>query len=176
MRIYSGQYNLIASDIIAALKKWNLIEVEQEFLSEAELDVVGVLREYNRMARSIIERAKDMTEGDGRRAEMRMRRRIARERNFEMGEESLDYVVNQIIATFEQSVNIDEIYGTDQELRGKITPVMKKYTDDRDDELDEAVRARIKNLEEGSAAWDIEYEKVMGRVKRTKGLDDDEGV
>jgi hypothetical protein len=174
MRIYSGQYNLISSDIIQELKKAGLVDVEQENVREAELDVVGVLKEYNRMARSIVNRAKDLTEGSGRRAEMRMRNRIARERNFEMGDEALDYVVNQIIATFEQSKFIDEIYGTDRELRAKITPVMKKYTEDREEELDEAVRDRIKNLEEGSAAWDIEYEKVMGRVKRSRGLDDEE--
>ena len=32
----------------------------------------------------------------------------------------------------------------------------------------------IKNLEEGSAAWDIEYERVLERVKRTKGLEEDD--
>jgi hypothetical protein len=70
------------------------------------------------------------------------------------------------------SPHIEEIYGADNELRAKMTPILKRYTASRDNELDEAVRSKIKNLEEGSAAWDIEYERVLERVRRNKGLDE----
>ena len=170
MRLYSGQFKMIAAEVIKALINAELVDIESENVPEAELDVEGVLREYRRMDRSLTRRAQDLTVGDGRAAEMKMKRRLAREKNFQVGDDALEYLIVQMLETFMASPHFEEIYGTDRDIRAKVTPVIKRYTASRDEELDEAVRSRIKNLEEGSAAWDIEYERMMGRVKRTKGL------
>jgi len=170
MRLYSSQFNIIAGEIIRTLQKDELMDIEPEQLPEAELDVVGVLREYNRMAREITRQARDMTVGDGATAERRMKQRLARDKNFKFGDDAIDYVVSQIIETFLQSINIAEIYGTDRELRARIATVLKKYGRDRSEEIDREVRSKLKNLEEGSAAWDIEYEKALARVKDRKGM------
>lgn len=173
MRLYSAQFKMVASEIIKALIDGGLVEIDPANRAEAELDVEGVLREYRRMDRQITQRARDLTTGDGRGAEMKMKRRLAKEKNFRIGDDALEYVIAQMLETFMASPHIEEIYGEDRELRSKITPILKRYTASRDQELDEAVRSKIKNLEEGSAAWEIEYERVMGRVKRTKGLEED---
>lgn len=173
MRLYSGQIKMVAAEIIKALVDAELVEILPENRPEAELDVEGVLREYRRMDRELSQRARDMTVGDGRGAEMKAKRRLAKEKAFRVGDDALEYVVAQMLETFMVSPHIEEIYGADHELRARITPVLKKYTASRDAELDEAVRAKIKNLEEGSAAWDIEYQRVMERVKRTKGLEEE---
>ena len=39
-----------------------------------------------------------------------------------------------------------------------------------DDELDVEVRKKIKNLSEGSVAWDIKYQQVLEDLRRRKGL------
>jgi hypothetical protein len=39
-----------------------------------------------------------------------------------------------------------------------------------DDGIDEEVRRRIKNLQEGTATWEIEYQRVMDQVKRQQKL------
>ena len=39
-----------------------------------------------------------------------------------------------------------------------------------DEELDQEVRQRIKNLQEGTAAWDVEYAKVMDQIKTKHGI------
>jgi hypothetical protein len=39
-----------------------------------------------------------------------------------------------------------------------------------DEELDEEVRRKIKNLEEGTATWEVEYTKVLDQMKRNRGL------
>jgi hypothetical protein len=39
-----------------------------------------------------------------------------------------------------------------------------------DEAIDQEVRDRIKNLEEGSQAWDLEYQKVLEQVKGKHGL------
>lgn len=171
MRLYSGNFGLIASDIIRGLRQKELAEISDDLVAEAELDVVGVLKEYSRMDRKLTEQARDMAAADASANEHRMKRQLAREKNFPMGDDALDYIVNQIIETFEHSQNIEELYGEVRDLRALINPLIKKHTRDRTGELDEAVRARLKNLEEGSAAWDIEYERTMKRVRRLEGLE-----
>ena len=37
-------------------------------------------------------------------------------------------------------------------------------------EIDQEVRDRIKNLEEGTAAWEVEYNKVLEQVKGKHGI------
>lgn len=174
MRLYSGRFKMMASETIKTLLESELIEIQPALREEAELDVVGVLREYRRMDRELTQRARDMVGSDGRAAESKMKRRLARDKNFKLGDDGLGYLVNQTIQMFDFSGNIEEIFGTDRELRAKITPVFKKYTASQDDELDREVRSKIKNLQEGSSAWDIEYERVMERARMRRGLEKDE--
>lgn len=173
MRLYSGQFNLIAAEIIKNLIKADLIEIEPDVVQEAELDVVGVLREYNRMDRELGRRARDEAGTEGSGQEQRIKRRMAREKGFKLGDDGIEYIVLQIIETFEHSAHVDEIYGTDRELRREISLVVKKYTQDRSEELDREVRGKIKNLQEGSSAFDVEYERVLAEIRRRKGLDAD---
>lgn len=171
MRLYSGKYGIIATDIIDALLKAELIELSPEARPEAELDVVGVLREYNRMDRQLGERARDLAGDDGRSNHFQMKRRLAKEKGFKLGDDAIEYIVAQIIEIFLQSQHIDEIYGEDRELRARITPIIKKHTADQEEALDREVRSKLKNLEDGSAAFDIEYERVIQRIRDKKGLD-----
>ncbi len=120
MRLYSGQFNLIAAEIIKNLIKADLIEIEPDAVQEAELDVVGVLREYNRMDRELGRRARDEAGTEGSGQEQRIKRRMAREKGFKLGDDGIEYIVLQVIETFEHSAHVDEIYGTDRELRREI--------------------------------------------------------
>jgi hypothetical protein len=122
------------------------------------------------MDRSLTQQARDSVGTDGRPAEMREKQRLARDKNFRTGEDGIEYIVSQILETFMQSDRIEEIYGTDRDLRRVITVVLKKFTEDRSQELDAEVRGKLKNLQEGSAAWDIEYQRTLARVKERKGL------
>ena len=36
-----------------------------------------------------------------------------------------------------------------------------------EDELDQQVRQRIRNIQEGTAAWDIEYKRMMEEIRRS---------
>lgn len=169
MRIYSANYNLIAHDLIKALEAKELLEVEDDLRDEAELDIVSVLREYNRMNAWVNNKARDLARGD-RAEEQRVRRRLAKEKNFPIGEDAFPYVIEQIIEMLLASGNVEEIFGDNRELRAVITPILASHTRDREDELDQMVRSKIKNLSEGSSAWDIEYERVKAQIRRTKGL------
>jgi len=39
-----------------------------------------------------------------------------------------------------------------------------------DEAIDQEVRDRIKNLEEGTQAWELEYKRAMDQIKRKHGL------
>ena len=67
------------------------------------------------------------------------------------------------------SVHVDEVYAEDIELRRKMTTVLRKDMA-VDNDLDREVRRRIKNLQEGTTGWEIEYRRLMDDLKRTKRL------
>lgn len=170
MRLYSGQIPRIAEDVVRALRESEAIEVPLDSVPEAELDVQGVMREYIRTDRDISTRAREMAD-EGRGSFGRIKRQLAFQSNFKLGDEGLDYVVNQLIETFLHSNHIEEIYADDLDLRLQMSKIIKKHTRDMSEELDHVVRDRIKNLQEGSTAWEDEYERVMGRLKRNRNLE-----
>ena len=65
-----------------------------------------------------------------------------------------------MIESFMQSQHIAEIFVDDAVLRKRMSDVLKKHMQ-VDEELDEEVRRRIKNLEEGTSTWEVEYGKVL---------------
>lgn len=169
MKLYAQKIDIISSDLIRSLAQSGDIEVSNG--SEAELDVASVLKEYVRVDRELTERAKDIMEirGLSYSAFGRTKRHLADQRDFGLGEEATSWIATQLIETFMHSNHIDEIYADDATLRRKIKDVLKRHMQ-IDEELDQEVRQRIKNLEEGTSAWDVEYKRVMDQVKVKHGI------
>ncbi|RMH37705.1 MAG: DUF507 family protein [Deltaproteobacteria bacterium] len=169
MKLYAQKIDLIAADVIRQLVGAGDIEVSDA--SEAELDVQAVLKEYLRVDRELTERAKDIMEIRGLpySAFGRTKRALAEQRDFGLGEEGLSWIATQLIETFMQSAHIDEIYADDATLRRKIKEILRRHMA-LDEELDQEVRERIKNLEEGTNAWEIEYKRVMDQMKQKHGI------
>jgi hypothetical protein len=169
MKLYSGKVDSIATEIVAKLQQDGDVEVSQ--VQEAELDVAAVLKEYLRVDRELTERAKDIMEIRGLpySAFGRTKRTLAEQKEFGLGEEAMTWIINQLLETFMQSAHLEEIYADDPTLRRKIRDILKKHMA-VDEELDKEVRQRIKNLEEGTQTWEIEYARVMEQVKGKHGL------
>ena len=91
----------------------------------------------------------------------RVKSQVAKERGGPGQEEVLPYLLEQILNILFHSGNIAEIYVEDAELRKKITPILKKHMDVEND-LDREVRSKIKNLQEGTSDFEIEYARVDG--------------
>ncbi len=170
MKLYSAKIPIIAEEMIAALVKGEDIEVSS--VAEAQLDIEAVLKEYLRMDRECSDKAKDLLEE--RHLDFgqfgKIKRTIAEERGFALGEEGGSWITTQIVESFMQSAHIEEVYADDATLRRKIKDLIKKHTA-VEDELDQEVRRRIKNLEQGTATWEIEYQKAMDQIKRKHGLE-----
>jgi hypothetical protein len=172
MRLYKGKVPAISREVIDCLLKEGDIELSPENRAEAEADVAAILNEYLRMDREITEAAKDQLEKRGMAHNQlsRVKRSLAKEKGFAVGDDALEYVLRQITEMLFYSKNIDEVFSEDHTLRKKMSDIFKKHLE-VDEELDREVRRRIRNLEEGTEAWDIEYNRVLAQLKRQRGLE-----
>lgn len=169
MKLYSGKIDTISADVINTLVTGGEVEVADR--GEAELDVVSVLKEYIRLDRELTERAKDILEirGLGYNAFGRTKRHLAEQKDFGLGDEAIKWITTQLLELFMQSQHIEEIFADDATLRRKIKEVLTKHMD-VEETLDREVRERIKNLEEGTHSWDIEYSRTMDQIKKKHGV------
>jgi uncharacterized protein len=169
MKLYSGKIDSLATEIITRLVTDGDIEVSDK--TEAEQDAASVLKEYLRVDRELTERAKDIMEIRGLPYSHfgRIKRGLADEKEFGLGEEGVTWILNQLLETFMQSKHIEEIFAEDTAMRRKLKEIVKKHMM-VDEELDKEVRQRIRNLEEGTQTWEIEYNRVLEQMKQKFGI------
>lgn len=169
MRLYSGKVPVLAADVVHALTTPGHIEVSNG--EEARLDIEAVLKEYLRLDREILDEAKARMEqrGMGYSSLGRVKAQVAKERQAPPPDEPLPYILEQIMNMLFHSQNVEEIYGDDVALRKALTPVLRRHME-ADDDLDEEIRAKIRNLQEGTATFEIEYSKVRDQIRRKRGL------
>ena len=169
MRLYAGKIPTIATEIIKVLVDSDELSVFDK--SEAELDVQAVLKEYLLLERECTEKAKDLLQKRNLPYEQfgKVKRQVAAEKGFGLGDEGLDWMTTQIIESFMQSPHIEEVFADDATLRKRMTDILKKHMQ-IDEEIDAEVRRRIKNLEEGTATWEVEYQKALDQIKKNRHL------
>ncbi len=169
MRLYSGKVSAIATEVVRALLASTDIEAESP--KEVEADIAAVLNQYLADEREVNDRAKDVLERTGKPQTeyQRVRALVADEKGIKVGDETLDYLLDQVVEMLMHSGNVDEVYVEDIELRRRMAPVFKKHMA-VDSSLDADVRAQLKHVREGTRDWEIEYAKVLEQVKRRKGL------
>jgi uncharacterized protein len=171
MRLYPKVIPIISREGIGRLMQDGDIEVEPMRVSDAEMDMSAIMREYlaneervNQATREALERR-----GYDHSKFNQVKREMADVRGFKMGEEGIEFVINQMIEFLLISRNVEEVFAADNVLRGKIFEVMKRHLD-VDDEIDREARSRLKHLQEGTSAFDIEYNKTVEQIRRARGL------
>ena len=169
MRLYSAKVPAISAEIVRTLVDQQAIEVVDA--GEVELDVASFLKEYIRLDRELSDKAKDLMEKRGLAYGQfsKIKRGLAEEKDFGLGEEGMTWICNQLLENFMHSANVAEVFADDPTLRRLIKDVLKRHMG-VDEELDAEVRQRIKNLEEGTATWELEYSRVMDQIKQKHGL------
>jgi hypothetical protein len=172
MRILKERISTIARNVVDALVKGEMIEISQENRSEVELDVESVLKEYRRMDAELAEKARDLVAN--RQLDysqtFKMKQKLAQEAGFGLNEDGIQWVCDQIVELLMQSRHVDEVFGEDHELRAHTAPVLKRELSVESD-LDKQVRSRIKNLQEGTQDFDVEYRKTMEQLRNARRLD-----
>lgn len=171
MRLYPKVIPIISREVIQQLMADGDVEVETLRIADAEMDLSAIMREYlaneervNQATREALERR-----GYDHSKFNQVKREMADVRGFKLGDEGIEYVINQMIEFLMISRNVEEVFAPDNVIRSKIFALMKKHLD-VDDEIDKEARARLKHLQEGTSAFDIEYNKTIEQIRRARGL------
>jgi len=169
MRLYSGKVPAISTEVVRGLLAAKDIEAESP--KEVEADVTAVLNQYLSDEREVNERAKDVLERTGKSQNdfQRVRALVADEKGIKVGDETLDYLLDQVVEMLMHSNNVEEVFASDVDLRRRMAPVFKKHMA-VDTALDTEVRAQLRHVKEGTREWEVEYARVLEQVKRRKGL------
>lgn len=169
MRLFSGKIPVIAQEVVQQLAAEGDMECVDP--NEVTKDIESVLVEYLRAERRVVDEAKGRMEARGMSYSdlSKMKSQAAREMKLPVGDETLPYLLEQILEMLFHSSNVDEVFSEDNVLRKKVTQILRRHMD-VEQELDREVRSKIKNLEEGTASFETEYSKVMDQLKRNKRL------
>jgi hypothetical protein len=168
MRLSGAKIPEVAARIVSVLLADGDIEAESP--NEVELDVLAVLNQYVKDEQDINDRAKDLMASRGLPpTELgRMRRLVAEQRRFKLGDDAVDYLLDQLVEMLMHSGNVDEIYAEDVELRRKMRGPLREQLA-AEDELQAEVRSRLKHVQEGTSLWEIEYQRMIEDIRRRKG-------
>lgn len=169
MRLYSGKIPAISSEVVRVLRASGDIEAESP--KNVEADVAAVLTQYVNDEREVNDRTKGVLERTGKATTeySRVRQLVAQEKGIGVGDEMIDYLLDQMVEMLMHSNNVDEVFVDDLELRRKMAPILKKHTA-VDSDVDADVRAQLRHVREGTREWEVEYGRVLEQVKRKRGL------
>ena len=169
MRLPASKVPEIAARIVSALLSDGDIETESP--KEVELDIAAVLDQYVRDEQDVSERAKAMMAARGlpQTEYGRTKRLVADQRQFKLGDDAIDYLLDQLLEMLMHSGNVDEIYAQDVDLRRKMRLPLRDQLN-AVDELQAEVRGRLKHVQEGTSLWEIEYQRMAEDIRRRKGV------
>lgn len=170
MRLYSSKISTIVEAVYKALVDAGDLEVSDK--EEFKRDVVSILNEYRRKDRELTDRAKDVLEQ--RKLPYsdlyKIKRTISEEQDFGIGDESVNWIANQLVELFMQSTFVSEIYAEDATIRKKLREILRRHMQ-ADEDIDREVRRHLKHLTENTSTFEIEYQRQLELIKRKHGLD-----
>lgn len=166
MWLSRGKIPGLASSLMRPLLGGNLIETSAP--AEVQQDIVAVLEQYLRDEQEINTRAREVAERRKAPGEAaRVRRELAKERGVGLGEDAIDYLLNQLIEMLMNSANVDEIFAEDHQLKLVMRkPLRAEFA--ASEQVEETLRKRLKHVEEGSSHWEIEYQRMREEVTRRR--------
>jgi hypothetical protein len=172
MKLYGAKVTPIAGEVVRTLVTAKDIELEDAGAQkEVVADVEAVLKSYLDTERIVDEKTRELLQRTGRGPTefQKVRQQIAEHHGIKVGDEMLDYLLDQVVEMLMHSQHVDEVFAEDVALRRKMAPIFKKHMG-VDSELESEVRAQLRHVKEGTAQWDIEYARVLEAVRRKRGL------
>jgi hypothetical protein len=169
MRLHGSRVSVIAAEMVKALTADGAIETEAPL--EVQRDLESVLNEYIRVDQELSDRARDMV---ARRnlphSEFgKLKRLLADEQQVRLGDDAVDYLLDQLVEILMYSNNVEELYVEDVELRRRMREPLRREAA-TEVQLEEQVRSRLKHVQEGTSLWEVEYRRMREDIKRRKGL------
>jgi hypothetical protein len=169
MRLHSAKVPQIAAEMVRAVLSDG--DVESDSPKEVQADIASVLNQYIRDEQEVSEQAKSLLAARNlpQTDYSRMRKLVADERKMKLGEDAIDYLLDQLVEMLMHSASVEEIFAEDYVLRRKMRePLRRQFAED--EALQTEIRGQLKHVQEGTAVWEVEYRRMMEDLKRRKGL------
>lgn len=169
MRLYGAKIAPLAQEVVRSLVTAKDIETDAQ--REVVADVEAVLKSYLDTERIVDDKTRELLQRTGRGTGefSRVRQQVAEHHGIKVGDDALDYLLDQVVEMLLHSAHVDEVFSEDVALRRRMAPIFKRYMG-ADAELEAEVRAQLRHVKEGTAQWDIEYARVLEAVRRKRGL------
>lgn len=169
MRLHSAKIPQLAREIVDALITAKDIETSSP--AEVRQDITAVLEQYVRDEQEINDKARELMAARGMPpSELgRLRRVLAEERGVRIGDETIDYLLDQLLEILMHSNNVDEVFAEDITMRRHMREPLRRHAN-VEEQLQTEVRNQLKHVKEGSAIWEVEYRRMLEDIKRRKGL------
>lgn len=166
MWLSHGRISSLASAIVRPLVGNSLIEASSQH--EVQKDIAAVLEQYLRDEQEISSRARDIAERQGGSSQVgRVKRELAQQRGIGLGDDAIDYLLNQLLEMLMNSGNVEEIFAEDHQLKLAMRPALRAEQA-TEQQQDEAIRKRMKHVQEGSSNWEIEYRRIANEVAQRR--------
>lgn len=174
MKLYASHVTPLSQELVRALTAapaGGNSAIEAENPREVILDIEAVLKNYLVIEKEVVESTNELLQRTGRGSDQfrKVSEQIAEKKGIRIGDEMLDHLLDEIVASFHRSPHVDEIFDEDVALRRKMAPIFKKHLG-ADSALDQEVRAQLRHVQEGTNVWDIEYARALDQIKRKRGL------
>lgn len=169
MRLYGAKVPQLAQDVVRTLLTSKDIETESP--KEVQADVEAVLKSYLDSERVVDDKTRELLQRTNRGTGdfSRVRTQVAESHGIKVGDEALDYLLDQVVEMLLHSHNVEEVFAEDVVLRRRMAPIFKRFMG-VDTEVDAEVRGQLRHVKEGTSQWDIEYARVLEQVRRKRGL------
>jgi hypothetical protein len=169
MKLHSARVPQMAGEMVDAIVKAKDIETESP--AEVKADIEAVLNQYIRDEAAVTEKAKDLVAQRSlpQTEFSRIKKLVADERKIKLGDDGVDYLLDQLVEMLMHSTNVEEVFAEDYELRRKMREPLRRQLAEEQSLADE-VRGQLKHVQEGTGLWEIEYRRMMEDVRRRKGL------
>lgn len=163
--------NDVAREMLQLLQREGNIETAMP--REVLLDLEAVLNQYLKMEQELMQKARQTLESRGlpNRDFGRVLHSLAEQRGVKVGEEAIDYVLDQLLEMLLNSSNVEEIYAEDHELRRHLRVPLRKMTEIREKADKESGPQPAKvAVVEAVPAWELEYQRMLEDIRRRRGL------
>ncbi len=151
-------------------------QIESSMPREVQLDLEAVLNQYIRTEQELMSRARQTLDSRGlsNRDFPRVLQTLAKQKGVQVGDEAMDYVLEQLLEMLLNSSNVDEIYVEDHELRRILRIPLRKLEDlEAKKEAQAAQKSRSKKIGETPIeelpAWQVGYNKLMVDIRQRRG-------
>lgn len=171
MKIYRKMIPSISKEILRSLLNDKLVDIVDGHREDAELDISHVLVDYLDKEEKLNNDARDLIKHRGLPIEKLgiVKKNLADARDFVVGDDVGDWIMNQMVEALFNSRHIAEVYAEDHDLKRACIAVLRRYQG-VDEQIDKEVRSRIRQFREGTTDWDIEYDRVITQMRRIHGV------